>query len=197
MAKTMRIASRFLLALLLAAASGYSARAQTGYGDGANAPESKMRADEEFVKDAASGGMAEVKLGQLAQEKGSNSAVKAFGERIVNDHSKAGDDLRAAAAQSSISIPDKMSAKDEATYNRLAKMSGAAFDREYARVMVTDHIHHVAEFRKEALDGRNQAVQNFASQTLPALQQHLKEARTMEKAVSARESASSEANDAY
>lgn len=197
MANTMRIASQFLLAVLVSGVSGYAVLAQTGYGGGASAPESRIRTDEEFVKDAASGGMAEVKLGQLAREKGTNDAVKEFGARMVNDHSKASEDLKAAAAQSSITVPDKMSAKEEATYNRLAKMSGAAFDREYAREMVTDHVHDVAEFRREALDSRNQAVQNFASQTLPTLQQHLKEARAMEKAVNTRESASSKAGGAY
>jgi putative membrane protein len=183
-----------MLGLLLAGAGSCAVCAQAGYGE-TNAPASKMRPDEQFVKDAASGGMAEVKLGQLAQEKGSNDAVKAFGARMVNDHSKAGDDLKTAATQSKLPMPNRMNAKDEATFNRLSKLSGPAFDREYAKEMVTDHTHDVSEFRKEALDGKDHSIQNFASQTLPTLQEHLKQARAMEKSVSGSET--SKVNSSY
>jgi putative membrane protein len=197
MRKTKSIAPKFMCAILLAGAGGgFAAHAQSGYGK-TDATESKTRSDEEFVKDAASGGMAEVKLGQLAQEKGTAEAVKNFGSRMVNDHSKAADRLKAAAGESNIQVPDKLNAKDEALYNRLSKMSGAAFDREYAKEMVTDHTHDVSEFRKEALDGRDRAIQAFASQTLPTLQDHLKQAREMEKEVSGSASAHSKVNNSY
>jgi putative membrane protein len=145
---------------------------------------SEAKPDERFVRDAGSGGMAEVKLGQLAQEKGSNEAVKNFGKRMVEDHRKAAEDLKAAASQSGVTVPTKINARDEATYNRLSRMSGAAFDREYAKEMVTDHAHDVAEFRKEAVSGKDASIKEFASQTLPTLRDHLKQAREMEKAVS-------------
>lgn len=196
MRKLTRIAPKFMCAILLAGAGGYAVHAQSGYGK-TDATESKTRSDEEFVKDAASGGMAEVKLGQLAQEKGTAQAVKNFGSRMVNDHSKAADQLKAAASVSNIQVPDKLNAKDEALYNRLSKMSGAAFDREYAKEMVADHTHDVSEFRKEALDGRNQAIQAFASQTLPTLQDHLKQAREMEKEVSGSASTHSKVTSSY
>ena len=182
MLKTTKKATGCIFALALMFAGGY-AFAQTNP-SGMDTPKSNTKADEQFVQEAASGGMAEVKLGQLAQQKGTSDAVKSFGSRMVSDHSKAGDELKTAASQSNISMPDKMNAKDEATYNRLSKMSGAAFDREYARNMVTDHTHDIAEFRKEAIDGKDDSIKNFASQTLPTLQEHLKLARSMEKAVS-------------
>jgi putative membrane protein len=153
-----------------------------------------MAVDQRFAKDAASGGMAEVKLGQLAQEKGSNDAVKNFGQRMVTDHSKADDDLKAAASNANIDLPNQMSAKDQATYDRLSKLSGSAFDRAYARAMVTDHRQDIAQFRKEATNGENASIKNFASQTLPTLQEHLKFAQHMEKAVSSQSSANNNSN---
>ena len=158
---------------------------------------SSMSPDSKFAKEASSGGMAEVKLGQLAQEKGTNDAVKKFGGRMVNDHTKSGENLKAAASQANMTLPDKMSSKDQDMYNRLSKMSGESFDREYAKEMVTDHTHDVSEFRKEATNGQEESIKNFASQTLPTLQEHLKQAREMEKAVSGSAAANSKINGSY
>jgi len=141
-------------------------------------------ADEEFAKKAAQGGMAEVKLGQLAEEKASNDTVKKFAKRMVEDHGKANDELKEAAMKESITLPTDMDSKDEATYERLSKLSGEAFDKAYARDMVKDHQQDIAEFRKEANSGRKDSIKSFAAQTLPTLQDHLKEARQMEQSVS-------------
>ena len=136
-----------------------------------------------FAKKAAAGGTAEVKLGQLAQEKGTSEAVKAFGKRMETDHSKAGDKLKDVASKNNINLPSGMNKKDQATYDRLSKLSGPAFDRAYAQDMVTDHQEDIAEFKKEANDGENKDIKNFASSTLPTLEDHLKQAREMEKTV--------------
>ena len=137
--------------------------------------------DATFAKKAASGGMAEVKLGQLAQEKASSSAVKEFGKRMENDHSKAGDQLKDVASKNNINLPTDMDKKDQATYDNLSKLSGAEFDRVYAQHMVTDHEQDVEEFKNEASTGKNPDLKSFASKTLPTLQDHLRQAREMEK----------------
>lgn len=139
--------------------------------------------DEQFAKGAAEGGMAEVKLGQLAEDKGQNQAVKDFAKRMVADHTKANDDLKAAANKEDITLPDKMNAHDQALYDRLSKLSGDAFDRAYARDMVADHRKDIAEFKHEAADGKVAGIKGFASQTLPTLEDHLKDAREMYHAV--------------
>ena len=144
--------------------------------------------DRAFAKEAAEGGLAEVKLGQLAQDKGSSSAVKEFGKRMVDDHSKANDQLKQVASQKNITLPTELSRKDQATYDRLSKLSGAAFDRAYARDMVNDHQKDVAAFEREANNGKDNDIKNFASQTLPTLQDHLKQARQMRQEVSQRAS---------
>ncbi len=189
-------ALRLGLAVGMFFASSCLVFAQTNSG-GASMSKSNMKPDERFVKEAASGGMAEVKLGKLAEEKGANEAVKNFGARMVQDHSKADDQLKSAASQSNMNVPEKIDAQDEATYNRLSKLSGAAFDREYAKLMVTDHTHDIAAFRSEALHGENSSIKEFASQTLPTLQEHLKLARNMEKSVSTSAANSSKAAGSY
>jgi putative membrane protein len=145
----------------------------------------RMLSDTEFAKMAAQGGLAEVKLGQLAEEKGSAQTVKDFGKRMVTDHSKADDDLKAVASKDKISLPAELSAKDQAAYNRLSRLSGEAFDRAYARDMVRDHSADVAEFRLESKDGKNASIKDFASQKLPTLEDHLKQAREMLRSTSA------------
>jgi putative membrane protein len=139
--------------------------------------------DAHFAKEAAQGGMAEVKLGQLAEEKGSSASVKSFGKRMVDDHSKAGDKLKEVASRESITLPRDISAKDQATYDRLSKLNGAAFDRAYAKAMVKDHETDVAAFQKEANAGKDDSLKSFASETLPTLQDHLKQAKEMMKSV--------------
>jgi putative membrane protein len=147
--------------------------------------------DAHFAKEAAQGGMAEVKLGQLAQEKGTNDAVKSFGKRMVDDHTKAGDKLKEVASRQNIPLPSDLSAKDQATYDRLSKLNGAAFDRAYARDMVKDHETDVAAFQREANGGKDESLKSFASETLPTLQDHLKQAKEMMKTVGAATAAKS------
>jgi putative membrane protein len=143
----------------------------------------KSSADENFAKKAAEGGMAEVKLGQLAEEKGSSPAVKNFGRRMVQDHSKANNELKDVTSKENIPLPNEMDKSDQATYDRLSKLSGDAFDRAYARDMVKDHSKDVSEFQNEAKNGKDESIKNFAAQTLPTLQNHLDQARQMEHAV--------------
>jgi putative membrane protein len=133
--------------------------------------------DRQFATNAAAGGMAEVKLGELAQEKAGSEAVKSFGKRMVDDHSKAGEQLKETARGQNIELPSQLTAKDQAAYNRLSKLSGTEFDRAYMQMMVKDHEEDVAEFKREASSGSNPALKDFAAQTLPTLQDHLKNAR--------------------
>ena len=136
----------------------------------------KTMADTTFMKKAAEGGLAEVELGKLATEKASNPEVKKFGQRMVDDHSKANEQLKQMAAEEHVKLPENLSAKDKATKARLEKLSGDEFDKAYMRDMVKDHKQDVAEFQKESKSAHDPAVKNFAQQTLPTLQDHLKEA---------------------
>ena len=153
------------------------------YQNDATAPAKSVASDTQFAKKAAEGGMAEVKMGQLAQQKGTADSVKKFGAQMVEDHTKAGTELKGVAEREKIALPDDMNAKDKATFDMLSKLSGAAFDRAYARQMVRDHEEDIADFSKEANSGHNEAVKDFATQNLPTLQVHLKEAKEMRQNV--------------
>ena len=139
----------------------------------------RMISDLTFAQKAAEGGVAEVNLGQLAEEKGSSQEVKDFGKRMVADHTKANDQLKADAAKQKFTLPTDMSKRDQMAYDRLSKLSGSAFDRAYARDMVRDHRGDVAEFLNESKNGKEEWTKDFASQTLPTLREHLKQAEEM------------------
>ena len=133
--------------------------------------------DEKFVREAAQGGMAEIELGELATEKASSEEVKKFGQRMVDDHSKAADELKEIASSKGIQVPDKLSAKDRMTKGRLSKLSGEQFDRAYMSDMVKDHTQDVADFKLERSSGTDPDVKHFAAITLPTLQDHLRQAK--------------------
>jgi putative membrane protein len=135
-------------------------------------------ADQTFAMKAAQGGMAEVKLGKLATEKASDPDVKQFGQKMVDDHTKAGDELKQIASGKSISLPTDLNAKDQALYDRLSKLSGSEFDKEYMSHMVSDHKTDVSEFKKESDRGSDSDLKSFASKTLPTLESHLQMAES-------------------
>lgn len=148
-------------------------------------PATHVMTDAEFARRAAEANLAEIKLGNLAEQQGTTQTIKDFGKRMVTDHSNAEDSLKTAAASGKIELPTTLDAKDQAVYDRLAKLSGEAFDRAYALDMVRDHRGDVAEFRHEANDGKDAAIKAFASKTLPTLETHLKLAHEMYHSVSA------------
>jgi putative membrane protein len=141
--------------------------------------------DTEFVYKAASGGLGEVKLGQLATAKASSADVKAFGQRMVTDHSKANAELKSLATRLNITVPDALSKTDQDLYDRLSALSGAEFDKAYAAEMVKDHEQDVAEFERFSQDGKDASLRDFAAKTLPTLQSHLRQAKQMQNAVQA------------
>jgi putative membrane protein len=143
----------------------------------------RMGSDTSFVTKAAQGGMAEVKLGQLATEKASSPDVKAFGQQMVDDHSKANDELKNLASKKGETLPTDIDAKDQAKYDRLSKMSGAEFDKAYMADMVSDHKTDVSEFRRESQRGTDPDIKAWAAKTLPTLEHHLQMAETTDAKV--------------
>jgi putative membrane protein len=133
-----------------------------------------LRQSEKFVKEAAGGGVGEVQLGQLAQAKASSPEVKQFAQRMVEDHSKANEQLKATASQLGVAVPNEPSKDARKAYDKLSKLSGPEFDRAYVRDMVKDHKADVKLFRDEAKNGKDPALQQFAQATLPILEDHLR-----------------------
>jgi putative membrane protein len=140
--------------------------------------------DAAFAIKAAQGGLAEVKLGQLAAEKASSPDVKAFGQQMIDDHTKANDQLKAVAESEGMTLPIDVNGKQQAMYDRLSKLSGAQFDSAYVKDMVMDHQEDVKEFAKEAQSGTDEKIKSFASQTLPVIQGHLDKIKSIQPKIS-------------
>jgi putative membrane protein len=136
--------------------------------------------DAKFAQAAAQGGMAEVQLGKVAAQKASSADVKAFGQQMVDDHSKANDDLKSAAEKGGMTLPTGLNAKDQALQSKLQNLSGEQFDRAYVKAMVKDHEEDVKQFQKEASTGKDPQIKDFASRTLPVLQMHLEKIKSIE-----------------
>jgi putative membrane protein len=189
---TTKFLGRLTLSLAIASLCGIGAMAQTtpastgqsSMGMKSDSMSSGMgSADDNFVRKAAQGGMAEVELGKLAEQRAVNPEVKKFAERMVTDHTKANDQLKEVASSKNITLPQSLGASDEATKNKLSSLSGDAFDKAYMSDMVKDHTKDVAEFRDESSSAIDPAVKNFAAETLPTLESHLKEAKSIEPQV--------------
>jgi putative membrane protein len=137
--------------------------------------------DKKFVKESALGGMTEVELGKLAAQKASSDAVKQFGQRMVDDHSKANDQLKEAAGKSNIEVPASLDSKHQSRIDKLSKLSGPAFDKAYVKDQVKDHKRDVDDFKSEAQNGSDPNVKQFAMQTLPTLEAHLNAVKDLNK----------------
>lgn len=132
--------------------------------------------DRRFVMDAAQGGMLEVELGRMVASKASSDDVKQYAQRMVDDHGKANDQLKQVAEKKSITLPTTLDAKHQHDLDRFSKMSGAELDKAYMEQMYRDHQKDVAEFRKASERSSDPDVKNFASSTLPTLEEHLHQA---------------------
>jgi putative membrane protein len=146
---------------------------------GADKAEKISSADRNFIMKAASGGKAEVELGRLAGEKGSSEAVKKFGQRMVTDHGKAGEELAQLAQQKGIALPADMDAKHKKLVEKMSKLSGAEFDRTYIQEMKKDHDEDVKDFERQARNAKDADVKAWAAKTLPTLQEHQREINQM------------------
>jgi putative membrane protein len=129
--------------------------------------------DSDFYKKAAEGGLSEVELGQLAQQKAASPDVKQFAQMMIDDHSSANMKLQKLAATKDISLPTSSSVGQMATKTKLKVLSGDTFDKSYVKSMISDHKEDIAEFRKEAQSGQDPDARAFAKATLPTLEKHL------------------------
>ena len=141
--------------------------------------------DSKFIKEAAAGGMMEVELGRIATQKAASADVKSFGQRMVDDHSKANDQLKSIATQKGVTLPTTLPADMRQEMDKMSKLSGAAFDKMYMSHMLKDHKKDVAEFEKEATKASDSTLKSFVQNTLPTLREHLQMAQTIAPKVGA------------
>jgi len=143
----------------------------------------KKSADQAFVRTADEIGQAEVKLGRIAEEYGASDAVKKFGARMIEDHTRLGKEIRDLASNKSINLPDGLDVKHQQLMDQLSKLRGVAFDRAYAQDMVEGHQKAIDQFETEAAKGQDPDVKAWAEKSLPALREHLRVAQQLAKEV--------------
>ncbi len=132
-----------------------------------------------FMNSAAPGNMAEVELGKMASTKAASNDVKQFGQKMVEDHSKANDELKQLAAQKKVMLPPDVMPGHKQLMEKLSKLSGADFDKEYVAAMVADHEKDVAAFENVSKTAADADVKAFATKTLPTLKMHLEMIKAM------------------
>jgi len=129
--------------------------------------------DQAFVSKALEGGMAEVQLGQLAQEKSQSSDVKDFGQKMVQDHTQLGEQMKPIAQQLGVKEPKDLSKKDRQLVAKLQGLSGQQFDDAYIQAMVKDHKQDLKDFKQETEMTQNPAIKQTAQQGTQVISQHL------------------------
>ena len=139
--------------------------------------DTKLEDDSEFMVTAASGGLMEVKLGELAKTNAMSESVKDFAKQMVSDHTKANEKLTALAASKNISIPLAPSDKHQKHIDDISSKTGKDFDKAYMDLMVEDHEEDIDLFEKQAENGKDADIKSFASTTLATLKHHLEMAK--------------------
>ena len=135
--------------------------------------------DRLFMNKAAQGNLAEIRLSQLALQRGSSDQVKQYAQQMIDQHTQASNQLTQIATQKGVTLPTQLDAQHQQIERQLQRLSGASFDQAYMRAMVNDHAQTVALFQRQTQQGRDQDVVAFASGLLPAIQEHYTMANSM------------------
>ncbi|WP_353721120.1 DUF4142 domain-containing protein [Dyadobacter sp. 676] len=161
-----------------AADSANEAVADSGQATGTTAVAEE---DSKFAVDAANGGMAEVQLGELAQNKGTDPKVKEFAKMMVTDHTKANDELKALAASKNITLPATPDEDKQKISTDLSAKNGKDFDKAYIDQMVEDHEKTVKLFEDGQKNVKDAEIKAFIDKTLPVLKSHLDHVKNLDK----------------
>ncbi len=139
----------------------------------------KKNSDSKFMMMAATSDMNEIGLSNQALSKSTNEDVKKLAQMMVDDHTKASEELKPIATSKGVVLPTEMDSKHKSAMEKMSAMSGAKFDMAYVKMMVKDHEKAVAMFQKEASNSKDAEAKAFAAKTLPVLQGHLDMSRNM------------------
>ena len=168
---------------LLAAPPIFAQTGQAGHAAATSAKDALDQEDKTFVREAATGGMAEVELSKVAQ-KSENGDVKRFADWMIEDHTKANEQLTSIATGLGVDMPKSLDSEHERVREKLQTLHGKAFDDQYIRDMVEDHNKAVKLFQKEERSGHNTELKQFAQKTLPTLEEHHKMALELSRKLS-------------
>lgn len=150
--------------------------------------------DAQFATHIAQANMAEVALGKLAQQKAQSDDIKKFAQKMIDEHTKAEQDLEGIASKNSLTLPQDMSPQQKTQQDRLSKLSGAQFDRAYMRMMVMDHTRVGNALERESHKvSANADLKDYATRMYPGVSDHLTMAKTIMASLEKPKSQSTEA----
>jgi putative membrane protein len=156
------------------AANSGASGGQTATEAASDTDKAKLAAeDQEFMKDAARGGIAEVKMGELGQSNGESQPVKDLSQRLVTDHKKANEELKQLATKKGVILPDAVGEQHKTMLQHLSSLKGAEFDAAFKQHAVEDHEKDIEKFKTASEKAKDPELKAFAAKTLPTLQQHL------------------------
>jgi putative membrane protein len=130
--------------------------------------------DRQFANMAAQANKGEIEVANVAQQKASNESVKQFAKLMIDDHTKAGEELKTWASHNKVTLPSYLSSDDSTLKSNLSSLSGSDFDKKYMQAQLEDHKKVISGFEIEIQDGKNPQLKQFAEQTLPTLQDHIR-----------------------
>lgn len=139
----------------------------------------QAKSSQSFLTKAIEGNFAEVEMGKLAQRNGGTDQVKSFGKMLETDHGEANKKAIQTGQSMAVKPPSGPNKEQKADYEKMAKMTGAAFDKMFAEHMVKDHKKDIAEYERAAK--AKDAAGQYANETLPTLKKHLETAQSLQK----------------
>ena len=153
-----------------------------GFAAGAASAAQLSQQDQNFVKQAAQGGLEEIQSGQMAEQKGASQAIKQLGQTLVTDHTMMNEQLKQIAQQQGFTLPQSLSQDDRQEMQQLRNASGQQFDRQFADEQIEDHQKMIQVLQKEAQTTQDPALREFAQSGIPVMQKHLQMAQQAKSA---------------
>jgi putative membrane protein len=152
-------------------------------GAAGTAGEASLADERAFMEDFTKGNRTEIEVAQLAAERATNPEVREFAKMLVTDHTRAGEELQRLASTNNVTLGPGATEIDQDFYDRLSKLTGAEFDREFIDAMVDKHEDGANKLQDKAENADHAGLKNWASQTVPTVRQHLAKARELQEKV--------------
>ncbi len=173
----MRLTQTLKLITAIAVASGLANSTMAAEHSAGATSGSLSKKEVKFVNDVAEGGLMEVRMGEIGQQKGQSSDVKALAQKLVTDHTKANDELKQLLSGKGVTVPSRLASKQEKMLEKLS--SASDFDKQFKDMAVKDHKKDIKEFERALKNTDDADLKAWINKTLPTLQEHLRMAEQL------------------
>jgi len=143
----------------------------------------KKEDDSQYLVEAAETDMKEIEIGKLAQQKGTDPEVKAFGKMLIDDHTKSSGEVKTLASRKNISLPTSLTEKGKEAYDKLNEKTGLDFDKKFVEMMVDGHEKMIEKMNKAGEKAADEEIRVWASNKIPTLTTHLEHAKKLKELI--------------